>query len=670
MRFQAPQLLWLGLPWLVGWFFFARTQAQALDWAMTHVSDRFRSRLTVHSKVSLRWHLGLLAVMGLLLICAAARPYLPGATEIEAEHARVVLVMDGSASMYATDVEPSLAGELPEAAKANRFAAARATATALVESMPNTSFAVVSFSGHSALHTPMTSERGYVLEALHRLEVHGQYRNSGSSLRGALDALLDFQDDTRPNLQAVFLTDGEQPVEETLDGALEALTALSVPVHTVAIGSTEGQNRLIYDFRDIVAKKEEPAVLREYHTRRIDERLQQIADATGGHFEVLSTKTPDALISAISEHQAPPARIERSGAGEDLGGWFLLAFLIGFLTDGLLIGRRPVHAPYTLDLDRLGPPRPRTSRAAGLLLLAMTLPLLASCANTPRARAYRENEQGIALDALGRHTDARVHYKRSIGYDVRPEVPTFNLARSVHREGDYSAAHDLYQEALQIDPRLPEAYYNDGIALFEWGEAERDPLGCELERTQELWTRALQRFARTVGLTKPGRKTGRQARENHAYLGEELAEIERLIEDPPPECQGGGEGGQGNDQEQEGGGGGGGQGDDQQQGGGGGGQGDDQQQGGGGGDDDDQQQGGGAPDPQPGDQPPPPPGEDLEWPAGGSPPPLTQEELDQIGRELERIARQGREPGKYHRRTLPEQFGKEHWGNPERIIWW
>ena len=72
------------------------------------------------------------------------------------------------------------------------------------------------------------------------------------------------------------------------------------------------------------------------------------------------------------------------------------------------------------------------------------------CSASPRAsRAaatrlglapYRENEQGIALDALGRHEEARVHYKRAIGYGIRVEVPTFNLARSVHREGGYSEA--------------------------------------------------------------------------------------------------------------------------------------------------------------------------------------------------------------------------------------
>ena len=52
-------------------------------------------------------------------------------------------------------------------------------------------------------------------------------------------------------------------------------------MHALGLGSTEGQSRVIYDFRDIVAKKEEPAVLREYHTRRVDESLQRIAPLDG-----------------------------------------------------------------------------------------------------------------------------------------------------------------------------------------------------------------------------------------------------------------------------------------------------------------------------------------------------------------------------------------------------
>ncbi len=757
MRFHAPLLLWMTLPWLLACLVFARTQQRALGWVIANISERFRSRFSVHTPASLGWHLTLLAAMGLLLIVAAARPYRPGEAEIEAERSRVVLIFDASASMYATDAGE---GETPK----NRFELAREAAALLIESLPDTSFALVSFSGSAAIHTPMSGDRGFLADALRGLEIHGQYQTTGSSFTRALDTILDFQDPTRPNLQAVFFSDGEQPVEEDVDEALAALAGQGVAIHTLGIGTTEGQNRVIYDFRDIVAKKEEPAVLLRYTTRRIDELLEQIAKTTGGHFEVLDSGSVVRVAEAISDHDAPAARIESRGTGTDLGVYCLLGFLLAWMADGLLIGRKPRHTPIRFEVGRLGGRGRRSRRAASWLLVSGASMLLSACADSPRARAYRENEQGIALDALSRFDEARVHYKRAISYGVRPEVPTYNLARSVHREGDVSAAHELYQEALKLDPRLPEAFYNDGVALWQWGEAQRDPKGCELERTRELWSRALQRFARAVGLTKTTQTTGRMARNNHAHLESALEKIEELIENPPPECPGGGGGGGSNqnsgggggsggedeNQQSQGGGGGGGEDEeDQDQGGEGGGQnedpenqgggggsgqpeneGDDPQGGGGSGEDQENQGGGGTGQPegegdspaggggagddqedqggggggQPegeGDNPAGGggPGDDQEnqgggggsgddredqggggsgdsreghggGGGGGSPPPLSPGELEQIRAALDRIGQQGFEPGKFHRRTLPEQFGEEHWGNPDRVIWW
>jgi len=49
---------------------------------------------------------------------------------------------------------------------------------------------------------------------------------------------------------------------------------------------------------------------------------------------------------------------------------------------------------------------------------------------------------------------------------------------------------------------------------------------------------------------------------------------------------------------------------------------------------------------------------------------LSKDGLEQIRQELERIAAQAREAGKYHRRTRAEQFPKAGWENPEAVIWW
>lgn len=633
---EHPLALWLAVPWLVAGWWFAIRQLRAVEWLRAHVSERFRALLSAYSARSLRWHLFLLIAMGLLLIVAGGRPTISGRGEGGAEGGRVLLIFDGSASMKATDVEGF----------ETRFEMARQIAAGLVTELGDYRFALASYSGVATFHLPTTGDRTLFEEALRTIEVHNFYQNTGSSLTAALDAVFNFIDDREPAaLQVVLLSDGELPFPEEYDEPLKALAEREISVHTVAIGSAEGEGRLIFDFNDVVAKKEEPRVLREYKTRRVDDDLSRISKRTGGLFTVGSAKTVEALAGAITGRPAATSRIDDAEARTDLAVWPLGAFFVLFLLDSLVIFQHRRRPGFEFDVERLGEPRatPAARRKAGsgnpaLSLLAVVV--LGLGCDSPLWWAYKENEAGITNDGLGRHEAARRHYERSIGYRIRPEVPTYNLARSATLREDYAEAHDLYQQALLLDPELAEAYFNDGIALFRWGEAERDPRGCELARTLDLWRQALGRFETTIGHAGSG-ELAERARAGSLYLSRKIAELKELVANPPAECAqpppessaaGGGEGG------------------------------------GGGGD------GGNSPpppsgSPPPGAAPPPSGGASGDSPAG-EPPPLGGDELEQIRQELERIAGQSREPGKFHRRTGPEQFGKESWSNPQAEIWW
>ena len=76
--FSSPALLWLGAATLVFWWLFSRVQRRALDWIEAHVALRFRGRITAYGSRSLRIHLGLLLMMALALVVAAAGPYSRG----------------------------------------------------------------------------------------------------------------------------------------------------------------------------------------------------------------------------------------------------------------------------------------------------------------------------------------------------------------------------------------------------------------------------------------------------------------------------------------------------------------------------------------------------------------------------------------------------------------
>ncbi len=640
-----PWIAVLALPWLLLSLALWRWQATALSWIESHVAPRFRPALTISSRRGLAAHSALLALSGLALIAAAAGPRYLGETTTKIERGRILLLLDGSASMAATDATRlDDAGEPPK----NRFAAGQRIASELVKRLDGYSFALAIFSGVSTVQLPMTADRSLVDEALRVAELHDHYHSSGSSFTTALDSALHFL--TAPTegtqgagLQVVVLSDGESPYAEDFAAPLAALSEAGVPIHCVAIGSSEGQARIIYDFRDVVAKKETKRVLQKFTTQRVDHHLQRMARQSGGLFALGNTGVVAQLAEEIEQlHQRAAALPSPAGAKSyrDLSLWPLWLFVIIFLIDRLWLprGRRGTFRVAWDWLEKPPGQRPPARQTASTTLLIAGVLLsgsLVTCTDSPTQRAHRQNELGIASDAAGDREAARRHYERSYAYRVKPEIPTHNLARSVSLTGDFSAAHRLFQRAIKLAPTLIEAHYGDGITLFEWGEAQRDPRGCELERTLELFQAAQRRFHHSAKQPPDGPLQS-DARANLEFVTARIAEIEALIANPPEECTppqtggGGGGGGSGGGNSS-------------------GGQGQQGQDPSGGAQTGDDAQGGDAQS------------------RGG---PLSDGERQQIARALARIEEQRQAEGKYHRRTLPEQFAKKSWENPEAKIWW
>lgn len=632
--FERPAV-WVGaLPWAAFCVWLAWTQATARAEARRRVAPRFLTRVTRYSLGSLATHVAALLALGLGLLLMIAEPVVPRRPGPGAGAGRVLLLIDASASMYATDAEP-LSKPAPESAEGEvaRFDVARAAGLELVRTLDDSSFGVVSFSGTATLHLPITADRELVESSLETLEVHTYYRNTGSSLAGALETVFRFTAETAGDLQVVLLGDGELPFEESFAEPLAGLTDLGVPVHAVAIGSSEGQKRVIYDFHDVTAGKarDDRRVLREYHTRREDRHYREVAAATGGRF-LLAEPRPVGELAAVMRDRTAAAAAVAEDQRRDGTGWLALAALAGCLAH--LVFLTPLRPPpgSAFELERLGE-APRRSHATPRLAVwwfLAALPLLVwSCADGPRSRAHRANERGLVLDDLGRSEAARAQFELSASLGFRPEIPTHNLARSLARRSEYTEAHRLFQRALEFEPRLVDAVFNDGVTLYEWGRAERDPRDCQLERTLELWRGAHRRFASIVeGVVERDEPAARAGR-NLDRLDEEIATVERLIAEPPEHC--GAAGGAGS---------------------------------GGGGEGEGDGDGGSPPG---GSAAPPSLSEPESPPASG---PLTADERERIADELERIASQASGEGKFYRRTRSEQFPREAWSQPDEVIWW
>jgi Ca-activated chloride channel family protein len=211
-----------------------------------------------------------------------ARPQV--AVAVPREEATVILAMDSSGSMTATDVEPS------------RMAAAREAASSFVDGLPDGfRVGVVSFSNEADVVVPPTADREEVLRGLGSLRA-----DNGTALGDAisrsvdlgltsLDEQLASTGDETP-LIVLLLSDGANTTGdyEPLEAAQKAADA-DVPVYTVALGTDEGT----------VQGPDGYGGLRTIRVPPDPETLSQVAETTGGTF--FEAADEDALGSVYDE---------------------------------------------------------------------------------------------------------------------------------------------------------------------------------------------------------------------------------------------------------------------------------------------------------------------------------------------------------------------------------
>lgn len=173
---------------------------------------------------------GLLAGALALLVAAWARPqHGEWLREVDLRGVDVMVVLDTSRSMLATDMAP------------DRLERAKREVRALLDRMRGDRAGLVAFSGDARLVCPLTSDPSSFRVFLDDLDSHSLGRGGtavGEGLEQALDALEDAAQGARV---VVLLTDGEDhdsdpPPDQVAYRAL----ALGIPVHVIAFGSAEG----------------------------------------------------------------------------------------------------------------------------------------------------------------------------------------------------------------------------------------------------------------------------------------------------------------------------------------------------------------------------------------------------------------------------------------------
>ena len=202
------------------------------------------------------------------LIVGVARPH--ATVTVPREEATVMLAIDTSRSMGATDVNPT------------RLDAAKNAANRLVDIVPKKfRIGVVSFSSRAQLALAPTTDRTLVRSALGSLQPReGTAIGDAVLLSARLGLKQRASDGSTPPTTVLMISDGSRDGGRTAPRvAAQRARAMHVPVYTVLVGTPNGvvQHELPGGYREIIRVPPSP------------QTLQLIAHTTGAQFFRVAT---------------------------------------------------------------------------------------------------------------------------------------------------------------------------------------------------------------------------------------------------------------------------------------------------------------------------------------------------------------------------------------------
>lgn len=233
MTFIWPQLLWLLLaaPLIVGAYMYVLRRKQA---AASRYSNLSMLREAMQGASAVRRHVppALFLLALLVMIVAIARP--AAVVTLPSQHETVILALDVSGSMRATDVEP------------NRLAAAQAAARTFVAEQPrSTRIGVVAFAATALVVQQPTQNREDIIAAIDRLQLQ-RGTAIGSGLIVALGTIFPGEGITLESVMSQT-EQRRRPVAAAIDGAISSDKPVAKPVAPGSYGSaaiillTDGQ---------------------------------------------------------------------------------------------------------------------------------------------------------------------------------------------------------------------------------------------------------------------------------------------------------------------------------------------------------------------------------------------------------------------------------------------
>ncbi len=439
----------------------------------------------------------ILAVLVALGLGAAfARPHW-GDTQERAERrgADVVLVLDTSASMRATDVSPS------------RFALARQAAQSLVDRLGSDRVALVSCEGEAQALVPLTLDTAAVGLFLDAIEPGMGARPGTSIAAGIATAAELFPPGVGGGRHVVFFSDGED-LEGGVEGAIGRAKAEGITIHTVFVGSATGNGAPVPEVDAAgrtsgyktdasgqpVLSKPDPALLR------------RMAGETGGSFTTVSSLRTD--LEGVARQidlgaRRPMSEVLLTMREErfqfPLG---VAVAALGLLLLGVGAGKRTPGKEKTRKRGFLRRVRGAGAAATAALIL-LALAFRAAAQSAPHVPVSAAPQQPAPPSSPSQNPPSSS--EPTAATPASPEKPVslplskriFSSPRSSALKGEQALAAKKTDEALThfreevaLDPKDPIGAYNLGTAESKAGRAPEALASLEKARKEGRGTLA------------------------------------------------------------------------------------------------------------------------------------------------------------------------------------
>jgi Ca-activated chloride channel family protein len=253
--------------------------------------------------------IGFLLAIGSLVL-AFARP--THDTKVPREEATIVMAIDTSLSMEATDVTPTRIKAVQDAAR-----------SFLAKVPPKINVGLVNFNGVAQIDVAPTTDRLRVQSAIDGLQL-GRGTAIGEAIFASLSAINQFAKQTTKADQApvpariVLMSDGATTTGRTNGEAVAAAKAAQVPVTTIAFGTDHGTVRLEGDAYPTQVPVNKDA-------------LREIADATSGQYFAAATEAQLAKV-----YQDIGSQVGYENKETEITTWFIGAALLALLATGAM----------------------------------------------------------------------------------------------------------------------------------------------------------------------------------------------------------------------------------------------------------------------------------------------------------------------------------------------